>query len=96
MSTRTKIIFAVLAAGVVLVGGYLVFFPQNAGTSALSTTSAPASAAEAQFLNLAGQIGSITFDTSIFNDPRFTSLVDIHTAVLPEAMGRKDPFAQLP
>jgi hypothetical protein len=95
MSSRTKIIFAVMAGGIALAAGYLLFFPKSDGGAALSADSVPASAAEVRFLNLAGQIGSITFDTSIFSDLRFSSLVDIHTAILPEAAGRKDPFASL-
>jgi phosphatidylserine synthase len=94
MSTRVKIIIAVLVIAILGVIAYLVFFNTNNDTTAVSTGSgAPASAAEVTFLNLASQINPITFDTTIFSDPRFTALVDIHTAILPEATGRTDPFS---
>ncbi len=96
MSSRTKIIFAAIGVGIVLLGAYLVFFNNTADTSAISSAGAPASTAEVSFLNLVAQIDPLTFDTSIFSDPRFISLVDIRTAIVPEAKGRIDPFAPLP
>ncbi|MDR3547771.1 MAG: hypothetical protein P4M11_05820 [Candidatus Pacebacteria bacterium] len=97
MSSQTKAILIVLALAVVLAAAYLMFFNTNGTTTAVSSGSgAPTSQAEVSFLNLSGQIEPITFDTSILSDSRFTSLVDIHTAILPEATGRKDPFAPLP
>ncbi len=96
MSTRTKIIVGVVGGVVILAAAYLLFFNSNSNTSAVSNGSAPASAAEVAFLNLASKTGPITFDTSIFSDPRFTSLVDIHTVIIPEPQGRTDPFASVP
>jgi flagellar basal body-associated protein FliL len=94
MSTQTKIIIAVLIAGVLLVGAYLVFFNTSSSSSdVLTSNSAPASAAEVTFLNLATQLEPITFDTSILTDSRFTSLIDTRTSITPVAQGRRDPFA---
>ena len=96
MSSRTKIIIVVLGIAALLGAGYLLFFNTSNDTSAVAETGgAPTSAAETSFLNLSSQIEPVTFDTSIFSDPRFTALIDIHTAILPEASGRKDPFAPL-
>ena len=95
MSTRTKIIAAVILGGILLLGGYLLFF-NTTSTNVVSTDSAPASAAEVTFLNLATQTGSISFDTSVLSDPRFTALIDTRTAITPVPQGRKDPFAPVP
>ena len=96
MSSKTKIIVAVLGIAVLLGAVYLLFFNNSSNTSAVSQSGgAPTSPAQASFLDLSSQIEPITFDTSILSDPRFTSLVDLHTAILPEAAGRKDPFAPL-
>jgi flagellar basal body-associated protein FliL len=95
MSNQTKIIAVVLGIVVILGAAYLLFFNTSSDTTAVTSDGAPTSAAEVNFLNLSSQIEPVTFDTSILNDPRFTSLVDIHTAILPEASGRKDPFAPL-
>ncbi len=96
LSTNTKIILGVLALGILLAAIYFLFFNTSGDTSAISTTGAPASAAEVTFLDLASKVDPINFDTSIFTDPRFTSLVDIHQAIVPDTAGRTDPFAPLP
>ena len=96
MSTQTKIIIAVVIAGALLVGSYLLFFNTNGNTSALSAEGAPASDAEVTFLSLATKADSITFNLSILSDPRFTSLIDTRTNVVPVPEGRKDPFAPVP
>lgn len=95
MSSRTKIIFAAIGVGVLLIAAYLLFF-NNSTSSAVAVSGAPASAAEVSFLNLVAQVDPLSFDTSIFTDPRFMALVDIRTAVVPEPSGRTDPFAPLP
>jgi hypothetical protein len=96
MSSRTKIIIVVLGIAVVLGAVYIVFFNSNDTTTGVSVSGGtPSSPAEVNFLNLSSQIEPVTFDTSILSDPRFTSLVDIHTAILPEATGRKNPFAPI-
>ncbi|MES2668736.1 MAG: hypothetical protein V4644_03560 [Patescibacteria group bacterium] len=51
---------------------------------------------QATFLTLAAQLDPVAFDADILSDPRFTALVDIKTAILPENSGRTDPFAPLP
>jgi hypothetical protein len=96
MSTTTKITLAAVAVVALGIGAYLVFFTNTDGTSALSAQTAPASAAEISFLDLAQKAESVSFDTSILSDPRFQALVDIHTAIVPEPQGRTDPFAVLP
>jgi hypothetical protein len=94
MSSKIKIIIAVLVIALLLGVGYLLFFNNNSDNTAVTTgPGEPSSAAEATFLDLTSQIDPISFDTSVLTDPRFTSLVDIHTAILPEPQGRKDPFS---
>jgi uncharacterized protein (UPF0333 family) len=92
MSTTSNIIITVIVLAAVGVIGYFVFF--NSNTSAITANnSAPASAAEQTFLNLTAEAQSISFNTSILSDPRFTSLVDTRTPVVPVPLKRADPFA---
>jgi hypothetical protein len=95
MSNTTKIVLGIVVVVALAFGAYLVFFAGNSDESAISAQTAPASAAEISFLNLASQTESVTFDTTILSDPRFMALVDIHTAIVPEPQGRTDPFATL-
>ncbi len=84
-----------LAIGVVLVGAaaYLLFL-KPPSTVALTATE-PTSPAEVTFVSLASQLEPLGFDTSILSDSRFVMLADIHTAVLDEPSGRRDPFAPI-
>lgn len=85
-----------IGLGVIIIAAvvYVVFF--NGSDTADLTASATGSAEELYFVNLAGQLGAISFDTAIFSDPHFAALVDIRTAVIPEEPGRPDPFAPVP
>lgn len=85
-----------IICGVVVVGGllyYFFFFTADTGTAV--TAAAGASDAELTFVNLAGQLDPIDFDTTLLSDPRFSALVDIRTPILPESVGRTDPFAPI-
>lgn len=96
--TRSNI--TLLICAVITFGGafyYFVFFNADTGSAiSVSEGTTPAGEAEASFLALVGQLGTITLDTRLFTDPRFTSLVDIKTSISPEPGGRKDPFAAIP
>ena len=99
MTTRMKIIIAVLVAGALLLGAYLLFF--NASSSSDTSISASAITTQADqtqvlFLNLASKTGSVTFDTGILKDPRFTGRINTQLAPVPEPVGRRDPFAPIP
>lgn len=72
--------------------GYMMV-RDNAAEDVVVIVEGPVSESEATFVILAGQLDSIVFDTAILSDRRFTSLRDIHTAILPESLGRIDPFA---
>jgi hypothetical protein len=94
LTRRTTIL---IVCAVVVFGGAAIYYMSGSSTDSTSavSASAPASAAELTFVNLVGQLNSLTFDTSILSDPRFTALVDIHTSLVPEAAGRRNPFAPI-
>ena len=88
---RNTIIAIVIGVVVLLAAAYLLFLKPD--SSATVTSTEPTSPVENTFVNLASQLEPLGFDTTILSDPRFTALVDIHTAILPETSGRRDPFA---
>jgi xanthine/uracil permease len=90
-NTTTIIAILILVAGV---AAYIFFFGKKP-VDTVTSSSGPTTAAETTFINLTSQIDPVSFDTSIFTDPRFMSLQDIRVTVIPEASGRKDPFAPL-
>lgn len=77
-------------------GAYWYFFTRTGNEQPLSPTDITTSQAQAQFQTLVGELQPITFDTSIFSDPRFNALVDLSVAVSPEPAGRLDPLAPIP
>jgi len=94
--SRSNILYIALA--IVLVGAgvyYFTIFNRDTG-AALTSTPGAASDEEQNFINLVGKLDPIVFDTTLLQDPRFTSRTDIRTTVLPESAGRTDPFAPIP
>lgn len=87
----TSVIVSML---VIAAGGYWYFFGQT-GNDVPLTNSIAVDAAQTQFQVLVSQLKPISFDTSIFSDPKFTALVDLSTPISPEPSGRLDPFAPL-
>ncbi len=87
----------IIAASIVVLGVVVYFlWLRPAPVDNVSINSfGPTGQAQATFLTLAAQLQPIAFNASVLEDPRFLSLVDIKTAILPEASGRTDPFAPL-
>lgn len=82
----------ILAALVVAAGAYWYFFSGSSSESPLSID-VPENAVQTQFRSLTSKLQPISFDTSIFLDPRFNALVDLTTPISIEPSGRSDPFA---
>jgi hypothetical protein len=94
MSRKNILTFA--AALIVLLGGfYYFFFIASSSDETVLTSGAPASEAEISFITLVSQLDPIAFDTRLLSDSRFMGLVDIRTEVVPEPVGRTDPFGPL-
>ncbi|MEK7604319.1 MAG: hypothetical protein AAB442_00765 [Patescibacteria group bacterium] len=91
MKTNTLIIIA--AVVIVAAAAYWYIMTQTGNDMPLSTVPA-ASSAQVQFETLAGRLPT-SFNTSIFTDERFLSLVDITQPISPEPSGRIDPLAPL-
>ena len=94
MLAKNKGIIIGLSAVVILAVIYLVFFDKSPAAN-LTTGSAGTSPDELYFVNLTSELSDISFDTAVLQDPRFTALTDIRTAILPEQSGRHDPFAPI-
>ena len=93
MNQKTTIAFIIVILGILVPGYFLISSSAAPTTDEVIDASVPTSDAEAQFLNLSAQLAPLSFDKSVLIDPRFTGLIDLHTAVLPEVSGRRDPFA---
>ena len=90
MKLNTTLLIA--ATLIVAAGAYWYFFTGTGNDKPL-TPGASQNESQAQFQTLVIQLQPISFNTDIFTDPRFMSLIDLATPVTPETAGRQDPFA---
>ena len=92
---KSNTLILILATLIVAAGAYWYFFAGKGNEPPL--TAGPAvSQAQLEFQTLLGELQPISFNTSIFLDPRFMALVDLTTPITPETVGRLDPFAPVP
>jgi hypothetical protein len=94
MKLDSRTITLIIAALVLAALAYWFFFSGSGNQQPL--TAGTQNAAQAQFETLVGELSPVSFDTALFSDVRFQSLVDISTPVAPEPIGRTDPFAAVP
>lgn len=86
-----------IALAIVVLGAAVYYLWGRPNTDPIVTTDAtPQSSSEATFLNLVGELENVSFEGTIFTDARFLSLKDIHTNIVAEPTGRRDPFGVLP
>jgi hypothetical protein len=77
-------------------GSGIWYFYGGTGESSLPITPiGQTSEIEQRFLDLSGQLAQLSFDMSVFSDPRLLSLVSLSIPITPEAEGRPDPFAPI-
>jgi hypothetical protein len=93
---KTNTVILIIATLIVAAGAYWYFFTGTGTAPPLTTTTASGSESQAQFQTLVAELEPVSFDTAIFSDPRFTSLIDLATPITPEQSGRSDPFAPVP
>lgn len=92
---KTNPVTLIIVTLVVAAGAYW-FTSTGKGEQPALTTSSSQNAAQTQFQVLVSELKPISFNSAIFSDPNFMSLVDITTPVTPETPGRIDPFAPIP
>jgi hypothetical protein len=93
---QNKIILIVL---VVIIAGFVWFGLSDrepASSGLLSTeTRGSTSAAEQEILRLLLDMRSIRLSSSIFENPAFATLRDFGRGIIPEPVGRANPFAPM-
>lgn len=95
MKLNSNTILIIIVTLVAAAAAYWYFFT-GTGNQAPLTEVTTENQAQSQFQTLVSELQPISFDTKIFSDPRFNSLVDLATPVSAETTGRSDPFAFIP
>lgn len=93
-SMKNKPLMIGLGVVALLAVGYFLFSGSSSDVANV-TTGVATSPAELYFINLAGELETVEFDTSVLSDARFIALTDISTNIVPGKPGRPDPFAPI-
>jgi hypothetical protein len=92
MKPSANTLFIVLTALIASGGAYWYYQMANEAGPTLSQDTGQ-NAAQVEFQTLVTELEPISFDTTVFSDPRFIALTDLTTSIAPEQSGRTDPFA---
>lgn len=79
----------------VLFGGFILYkeFMKTPDPKSVITSSSEQAGPEQDFLPLLLQIQSVSFDERLFTDAVFRALVDFSQPIVPESMGKPNPFS---
>lgn len=91
---KSNTIFIILATIAIAGGAYWYFFTGTGNEPPLTAT-VTGNEAQTEFQVLVSELQPISFDTTIFSDARFVSLVSLATPISVETSGRIDPFASI-
>lgn len=92
--SQHKLIIAI--AVIVIVGGVWYGLSGNSTSSpALITQTPVAGSADQDLVSTLLALRSVKLDGTIFSDPTFVQLKDFSTQIIPEPVGRPNPFAPL-
>ncbi len=84
------IILALLFAFFII---YNTFIKNPEPTTLLKTTPQAASGPESNFLPILLEVQGVTLDEKLFLDPVFRALVDFSQPIVPESIGKSNPFS---
>jgi hypothetical protein len=90
---RTLVIVGV---GVTLaLAGWWFLAPEPAPTSLLVTEAADSPAVDRGLVDTLLMLRAVSLSGTIFSEPAFATLQDFGTEIIPEPVGRPDPFAPI-
>ncbi len=97
MSFFSKYKTIILVGVLVVIGffAYSYFFTGTPQAALTASTPSANAAVDQDLIALLSTLNSIKLDGTIFSDPSFQSLQDFSQALVPEPVGRQNPFASL-
>jgi hypothetical protein len=91
LKTLMLLLGGVAVAGVV----WYSFLGGNAEVPLLQTEDLTAAGVQSEVVTTLLQLRAVSLSGTIFSDPTFSSLQDFGSAIVPEPVGRANPFAPL-
>lgn len=92
--TQHKLII-IVAVVVVALGVWYGLSGSSGSTPALITQSPAGGGADQELVSTLLALRAVKLDGTIFTDPAFVNLRDFSTQIIPESVGRPNPFAPL-
>jgi hypothetical protein len=96
MSKTFKNLLFILGLVLLAAAGYLIYTTNSDSGPILDVASGELVSTvdfdTQELLRLQALLEAIEMDTSLFSDPRFISLVDFRIVLVPEPVGRPNPF----
>lgn len=85
----------IVIATLIAVGSWFALSQGSTPASLLTTETAADNGADAELVGTLLALRAVKLDGTIFSDPAFVSLKDFSTEIIPEPIGRPNPFAPL-
>lgn len=92
---QNKFVVLILGSLVMAAAGWYIFLRVPVETPLLQTDTLSASGADRDVVETLLALRSITLSGTIFSDPAFINLTDTGTQIVPEPVGRPNPFLPL-
>lgn len=85
--------FIIVIAGIVIAGGVWYTLRGEGSAQTIVTTQTEGGTAEKEVVDTLLALRAVTLSGTIFSDPAFQTLKDFGVQIVPEAVGRVNPFA---
>ena len=92
MTPRVQNLLVILGIVLIAALGYYLYTQNAATTLVVGTVDNQVAVETGMFLERLNALKEVSFDTSIFTDPRFSALVDFSQPVTSQPVWRQNPF----
>lgn len=86
-------VLLILIAGIVIAGGVWYTFRSGGNSQTIVTTQTGGGSAEKEVVDTLLALRAVTLSGTIFSDSAFQTLKDFGVQIVPEKVGRPNPFA---
>ena len=94
--TKYKAVIFIVLGALVVIGVWWAFSQDAPSDSLITTEVTPGtSATDKSLVDTLLQLRAVSLNGTIFSDPAFVSLQDFGTQIVPEPVGRPNPFAPI-
>ncbi|RJR14065.1 hypothetical protein C4585_01205 [Candidatus Parcubacteria bacterium] len=83
----------IILAGIVIAGGVWYTLRGGSASPTIITTQTEGGSAEKEVVDTLLALRAVTLSGTIFSDPAFQTLQDFGVQIVPETVGRENPFA---